>query len=57
MIFKEKRKTKKIPNYDVINNIIMSSKLSKYDSTPLTNKRPEFVTNIQKCALITIAKL
>ena len=57
MIFKEKRKTKKIPNYDVINDVMMTSKLPKYDSTPQTNKRSEFVTNIQKCELITIAKL
>ena len=34
MVFKEKRKTKKIPNYDVINDVNMTLKLPKYDSTP-----------------------
>ena len=51
MIFKKKRKTKKIPNYDIISDVIMTSKLPKYDSTSWTNKRSEFVTNIQKCVL------
>ena len=46
MIFKEKRKTKKTPNYEVINDVIMTSKLAKYDSNPWTNKNSEFVTNI-----------